>query len=365
MDPSTTEDRGGRSGQWFLEAVGKVVESPPPATVLEPAAPAETDEVEVSGEAVDQSPGASPADSTSELVGQMWRSTGTQDPLENWEPADLDRHVSRKRNFRWTVWIMAFLVIGAVAAAALLSPRLVERQAESEAADYAAALADLRTALPATQQILRSLTEPATPASELSNLVPDLSRLQAAADAVIAAGTRPLPEPLPFIPSDALDDLQPSRDAMARLGADATAVADQLGDGISYRSLVDSFLQTGDLPTRAETLDIAAVQERLATALAEATGTLAQLPGNEVFAPHRAALTDAVEVYSTWETNYIAALRAGDPVVASQLISQHESLLVSLDNALVPALAELRSRVDDRILELDRELVATINGLPG
>ncbi len=365
MDPSTTEDRSGRSGEWFLEAVGKSVEPPPPATVLEPATPNDATEATTDGLDTPQASPAVPADSTSELVGQMWRSTGTQDPLEDWEPADLDRHVSRKRNFRWTVWIMAFVVIGAIAAAALLSPRLVERQADSEAADYTAALADLRGTLPASQQVLRSLTEPATAPTELSNLVPDLSRLQAAADTVIEAATRPLPEPLPFIPSDALDDLQPSRDAMARLGGDATEIADQLSDGVSYRSLVASFLDTGELPTTADTLEISSVQERLATALADATGVLAQLPGNEVFADHRAALTDAVETYAAWETDYIAALRNGDAEAASELIAQHEELRRSLDNALVPALAALRSQVDERILELDRVIVITINDLPG
>ncbi|MDJ0960538.1 MAG: hypothetical protein QNJ88_07750 [Acidimicrobiia bacterium] len=363
MDPSTTEDHGGKSGQWFLEAVGKAVEAPPPATILEPATE-ESAGSDVADDVATEEAASVPADSTSELVGQMWRATGTQDPLENWEPADLDRHVSRKRNFRWTVWIMAFLVIGAVTAAALLSPQLVERQAASEASDYSAALADLRSNLPATQQVLRALTEPDTPVGELSNLVPDLSRLQAASDAVIAAATRPLPEPLPFIPSGALDDLQPSRDTMARLGADASAIADQLGDGISYRSLVAAFLDVGELPAAAETLDISSIQERLATALADATGTLAQLPGNDVFAEHRAALTDAVEIYTAWETNYIAALRAQDDAVALQLIAQHEDLLTSLDTALVPALAALRSQIDERILTLDRELVDAIEELP-
>ena len=109
MDPSTTEDLSGKSGQWFLEAVGEVTEPPPPATVLEPASPVESSPTDAP-EDVAALPGT--ADTTSELVGQMWRSTGTQDPLENWEPADLDRHVSRKRNFRWTMWIMAGLSDG-------------------------------------------------------------------------------------------------------------------------------------------------------------------------------------------------------------------------------------------------------------
>jgi hypothetical protein len=256
------------------------------------------------------------------------------------------------------------LVIGAIAAAAILSPRLVERQAASEAAEYSATLADLRATLPATQQVLRTLTEPATAATDLSNLVPDLSRLQAAADALIDTATRPLPEPLPFIPSDALDDLEPSRDAMARLGGTATEVANRLSDAVAYRSLVASFLDVGDLPSTADTLDIAPVQERLATALADATGILAQLPGSQVFSDHRTELTDAIEVYGSWETNYIAALRAGDAGVAADLISQHEELRTALDNALIPALAALRSQIDGEILDLDRELVTAINELP-
>jgi hypothetical protein len=294
----------------------------------------------------------------------MWRSTGTQDPLEDWEPNDLDRYVSRKRNFRWTTWIILLLVVGALVAAAILSPRLVKRQADAEARDYAVALAELRATLPATQQVLREMTEPDTPTDELSNLVPDLSRLQAAADDLVAVSTRPLPDPLPLIPSDALDDLEPSRDAMARLGSDATTLAGRLADGIEYRSFVEGFLDAGELSVSVTTAEIAAVQERIAVSYAEATAVLARLPGDEVFADHRAVLSDAVENHRAWEAAYISALRDGDTAAATDLIEERALLLTSLRNTLIPALASLRGELDTAILELDRELVDTINALP-
>ena len=365
MERGTTSARSGNNGEWFLEAVGKAIEAPPEPVPLPQSQP----------DAVETGPGVTPdaataespvpaAETTTEAVGQMWRSTGTQDPLEDWEPEDLDRYVSRKRNFRWTTWIMLAVVVGVVAAAVLLSPRLVERQAAAEATDYGLALSELRATLPATQQILRAMTEPDTPTDDLSNLVPDLSRLQAAADDLVAVSTRPLPTPLPLIPSDALDDLEPSRDAMARLGSTATALAGRLADGIEYRSFVDGFLDAGELSVSVATPEIAAVQERIALSYADATSVLARLPGDEVFADHRTALSDAVEAHREWESAYISALRNGDASAATDLIEERATLLVTLRNSLIPALATLRSELDRAILELDRELVETINALP-
>jgi hypothetical protein len=290
----------------------------------------------------------------------MWRAGGTQDPLEDWEPADLDRYVSRKRNFRWSVWLMLVVILGAVGAAVLLSPRLVERQAAAEASDYSDVLTELRGTLPATQQVLKVLTEPETATDTLSDLVPDLSRLQAGADNVVAAAVRPLPTPLPLIPSGALDDLEPSRDAMARLGSEATALADRLADGIAYRSLVDGFLDAGELPTSAPTPDINEIQNRLALAFADASGVLGQLPGDPVFADHRAALSAAAEGHRAWESEY----RRDDFETIEQLLDERAQLLTNLEISLVPALAELRVALDADILELDRQLADTINGLP-
>jgi len=376
MDPNPTDTKQGNTGEWFLEAVGKSVEpAPPPVSLPPPDLPTDEEPSDATGDHAATEAAATEAaasteaatvasDSTAEHVGEMWRAGGTQDPLEDWEPADLDRYVNRKRNFRWSVWVMVLLILGAVAAAILLSPRLVERQAASEAADYADVLIELRGNLPASQQVLKVLTEPETPTDTLSDLVPDLSRLQAAADSVVDAGVRPLPQPLPLIPSDALDDLEPSRDAMARLGADATALANRLADGISYRSLVDGFLDAGELPASAATPEITGIQERLALAFADASAVLGQLPGDPVFADHRAALSAAAEAHREWESAYIAALRRDDLETTEQLLDQRQRLLADLETSLVPALADLRTEMDAEILDLDRELAATINDLP-
>jgi len=369
MDPKTTEEQAGNGAEWFLEAVGKAIEPPPPPTLLEPphvdsASEQPTAGVEPPVDGIEADSPVSLPETTTELVGQMWRSTGTQDPLEDWEPADLDPYVSRKRNFRWTVWIMAVLIIGAVGAAVALSPRLVERQANAEAVEYADVLAELRATLPATQSVLAVLTEPSTEVEQLSDLVPDLSRLKAAADGVVEASTTPLPQPLPLIPSDALDDLEPARDSMARLGGDASAIADQISSGIAYRSLVDGFLAVRDLPSSADQAQVSAIQEQLALALADATSVLGELPGDAVFSEHRAGLSAAVSSYPDWESAYIAALRTEDAVEATRLTTEHATLLTSLERDLVPALATLRSAIDTAILDLDRELVDTINDLP-
>jgi hypothetical protein len=194
--------------------------------------------------------------------------------------------------------------------------------------------------------------------------VPDLSRLQAAADTVIEDATAPLPQPLPLFPSGPLDDLEPSRDTMARLGSEATTLAGRLADGIEYRTLVDGFLDPGELPEAAPTADIAEIQERIALSFADATAALARLPGDEVFAAHREALSAAVDAHRDWESAYIAALRSEDPAAAADLIAEHERLLASLEAGLVPALAELRRALDTRILEIDEEIRTAITELP-
>ena len=362
MDPSRTESRRGNTGDWFLEAVGKSTEPPPTPVQLPPPEP-DAPDAETTATA-DEAEATPRAETTTELVGEMWRATGTQDPLEDWEPADLDRYVSRKRNFRWSVWVMGLVIIGAVVAAVLLSPRLVERQAASEAADYSEALGTLRGTLPASQQVLRVLTEPDTEADNLSDLVPDLSRLQAAADEVVDLAVRPLPQPLPLVPSDALDNLEPSRDAMGVLGSDATMLSVRLADGIAYRSLIEGFLDFGEVAANAPVAEISGIQERLALALADASAVLAELPGDPVFTEHRDALAAAVTAYRDWETNLIAALRNREVTTAQRLLDDHADLLEDLEQMLVPALAALRSEVDATILDLDRDLVETINELP-
>jgi hypothetical protein len=359
MDPDTSDTRRGNSGAWFLEAVGKAT-----AETLEPV-PFPISDDEDQGIGTTATDGSNPPPgSTTELVGQMWRQTGTQDPLEDWQPADLDRYVARKRNFRWSVWILLVLIAGAVATGVILAPRLTERQAAEEAQRYAESLADLQATLPSTQQVLRELTEPRTRIPDLANLVPDLSRLQAAADAVIEDATGPLPQPLPMLPSGPLDDLEPSRDRMARLGSDATALAGRLAAGIEYRTLTDGFLDAGELPVTAPTTDIAGIQERIALSFADATAALARVPGDQVFAAHREALSAAVDGHRDWEAAYIGALRNEDADAATELIAERALLLATLENDLVPALAELRRSLDQAILELDQEIRTAISELP-
>jgi hypothetical protein len=355
MEPITTDARDDKSGDWFLEAVGKAIEPPEPPAVLEPAS-------ETPDDAADAAPGT--ATETGEAADPVGRLEGTPDPLENWDSAELDEYMTGGRRRRWPMWTMLAIIVGAVAAALLLSPRLVERQAAAEAADYAVVLNDLRATLPATQQVLATVTEPDTPAEDLPNLVPDLSRLQSAAIDVNAAATRPLPEPIPLVPSDALDELQPSRDAMAELAADADVLADRLADAISYRSLIEGFLVVGDLPTSATPAEISDIQNGLAMVLSDATAVLAQLPTDPVFAEHTAALAAATDTFREWEVDYIAALSSQDSSGAERLLAEHELLLRDLDRILVTALAALRGEADTTILVLDQDIVVTIDNLP-
>jgi hypothetical protein len=364
-DPNDQTRSEGDGGSWYLEAVGGTVASPPPPYVLEPRRPADSQDPAVTAGAEPDDAGAGPAESTAELVGQMWRATGEPDPLSDWQPSEMSKTMGRRRNFRWSLVITLVIVLAVVAAGAVWLPRIAERQADAKAAEYAAALIALRRELPATQQLLATLTEPATDAETLSAVVPDLARLQTAADEVARQAVEPLPEPIPLLPRGALEALEPSRDAMGRAATGAGEIVAQVTEGITYRSLASTLL--AGLPTLPVEADAAATSDlnvTLSEIYADATGILAELPGLAAFADHREQAGASVDTFFDLQVDYVEALRNGDSAAATILADEMVRLPDRLVSALVPGLAELRSSVDAAILELDRSLAAAINALP-
>jgi hypothetical protein len=261
--------------------------------------------------------------------------------------------------------ITLVIVLAVVAAGAVWLPRIAERQADAKAAEYAAALIALRRELPATQQLLATLTEPATDAETLSAVVPDLARLQTAADEVARQAVEPLPEPIPLLPRGALEALEPSRDAMGRAATGAGEIVAQITEGITYRSLASTLLAgLPTLPVEADAASASDLNVTLSEIYADATGILAELPGLAAFADHREQAGASVDTFFDLQVDYVEALRNGDSAAATILADEMVRLPDRLVSALVPGLAELRSSVDASILELDGSLAEAINALP-
>jgi hypothetical protein len=285
------------------------------------------------------------------------------DPLDGWSPAALAKPMARRRNFRLSVFIAIAAVVAVVVAAVVLLPRLVERQASNETTNYRAALVAFRAELPGTQSVLATATEPTTGPAALSALIPDLVKLDVAADQVRTLATEPLPEALPGLPTDPLDDLEPTREAMRRIGAEGNAVSDRIKAGVDYRSLLPGILDVPELPTAATTAEIQDLGAELASTLADTTGTLRDLPDDPAFAEHRETVRAAVDRFGDWQLEYLAALRADDEAQAQALVAELADLREEIATGVVPALATLRRQVDQAILALDEDAADTLTGL--
>ena len=347
-------DRRDVSAGWYLDLVGAPA-APPPADPT--ALPGAND--------TDAIPSASPPE-----VHMSTQPDDTQsdddasgDALSGWTPAELAAPVARKRNFRISVLVAFGAVLAMVAAAVLLLPRLVERTADNEAANYRTAIADVRRQLPGAQTILATVTEPSTTTDELSALVPDLLALDVQSDALLAMASEPLPDTLPGLPRGALDDLEPIRQVMRRLSGDGSGIADRISAGLDYRGLLSRFLVVPDLPTSATSREVQDLSATLAASLADTTGALADLPDDPAFADHRAAASSAAARFSDWQSEYITALRANNEAAATALVLEMMELRNDLNAELVGALATLRRDVDGAILTLDAEAAQLVDTL--
>jgi hypothetical protein len=185
-----------------------------------------------------------------------------------------------------------------------------------------------------------------------------------AAASASGAAAEPLPEPLPLLPSGSIDDLIPSRDAVAVVGAEGTAIATRIDDTTNYRLLLGDILVVPELPIEADDVQIAGLSSELAAVDTESRNAAAQLPSDPVFADHKALVTDAVAGFDEWVAQYLGALTAGDAALAAELIDELEATQLDLTTSLVPALRTMRDEVDLAIVGLHIDTTAALAALP-
>ena len=284
--------------------------------------------------------------------------------MEGWAPRELAKQVESSRNFRWSLVITLLALTVAAVTAILWAPTHVEGKAAVEAVDYAAALRAMQATLPDAQQALAIATEPNSTGGNLIALDSDLTRVRAAAVEVIARADRPLPDTPRFFPRDSLESLEPTRSRMTVLGETSTGIVNDISEAILYRTTLDRILTFPGLPVRADAQQAGGLAASLAAALTDSAAVLSDLPLGAAFDTHRLQAAAAVESFGDWQNIYLESLRSGDTARAADLISELQQLRRELFDAMVPALAAIRSEIDTNIIILNEDVNHAVSAIP-
>jgi hypothetical protein len=310
-----------------------------------------------------QTPQPSPTAETSSLT-DTWRATPTPPPPTDWAAEHLSASRLRARRSRLPLLITVVVAVAAIAIAALWLPTLVDGRAAEQADEYRTALVEVRSSLAGAQAGLEDATEPDSQEGELLGVPPQVEPLAVASDSALAVAAEPLPEPLPLLPSGPIDDLVPSSDAVAAVGADGETIANRINDTTTYRLLLTKILAVPVLPIEADAMETAALGAELAATDTDSRNAAAQLPSDPAFADHKELVTETVAGFDEWSAEYLGALTAGDAALAADLIAQLEATQFALSAALVPGLATVRSEVDQAIVVLHGDATTALAALP-
>lgn len=300
----------------------------------------------------------------SPTLADTWRAESKPPPPADWAAEPLADPKRRARRSRWPLIVTVVVAAAAVVVAALWLPTLVDGRATEQASEYRIALLDVRDSLPGSQEGLQVATEPSSQQADLLGVASQVNPLALASDSALAVASEPLPEPLPLLPSGSIDDLVPSRDAVAVVGAAGTDIVARIDDTTTYRLLVADILVLPELPIEADAFETAALGAELATIDATSRNAAAQLPSDPAFADHKALVTEAVAGFDEWAAEYLNTLTEGDAAAAAELITQLETSQVILTSSLVPSLATLRHEVDAAIVVLHADTTAALAALP-
>ncbi len=304
-------------------------------------------------------------DSTSESVAGLWQASGdAADPLTDWSPGELSKSFTGKRNFRWSIVISALVVVAAVVAVAVWLPGTSDRRALARSNEYAAAFGTLLPDLPPTQQALATLTEPESDVSQFAELIPVISEASLHADAALDLASQPLPRPWPLASSVPFTELTPYRDALSVHATTAKAITRRLNDLLVYRTVLEDFLVI-EMPTSAEGVDINALTAELATATADGSALLGELPDDAALAEHKAAAEALLTRFGDLQVDYLDALRNDREADAADLVDEFLTARLELDQQLVEALGRMRSEIDDSLIALNGSIEETLNSMPG
>jgi hypothetical protein len=199
-------------------------------------------------------------------------------------------------------------------------------------------------------------TDPPSTSAELAALSTQLTVLAADASALDEAAQAELPATPPLTSSAPIDELEPIRQRLEPLGTVAHAIQRRISNVVDYRILMSGFLALPDLPVAANATSQAELRVTLAAAQAESASILAELPSDVSLDAHRALARDINERFSTWQIDYLEALRTEDAATAGDLLTELDGLLTELDNELVAPMAQIRRQTDTDLIDLARSI---------
>ena len=360
----------GNDGRWFLEVAGVVDLPPSPTSMyseladLDPPPPVVASETAAvtAGTAAVSGALTGSEDQDEDTFVPVAQPTG--DPLNNWQPDDVSHRLGRHGFGRWVVAAFLVAILAAIGAAAYFLPRQVQEEADGLAADYRVSLTALRNELPTSQVALQNLTDPESSDEAVSSAVLAIGDLNARANLVVGLATTPLPATPPLVPSAPLEALEPTRTSMLIIGAEAEGVSGRLATTFTYRSTVPLLFSTPELPTMAESVEVDALSVGLAESLADTARLIADLSPDPTFATTRELATRASERYATWQLEYLDALREGDTERATALIAELDAARDAIQGSLEVALAEVRTEVDPKFVNLAAETETVISAIP-
>jgi len=260
-----------------------------------------------------------------------------------------------RRPFRWSALGLALAVLAAIVLGIIWLPKAADNAAAATRTSYYNESLTVREFLPTAQASLDIVTKPSSTDAALGTVIPVVSELTSLATNLASTADEPLPKVMPFVTSDAVEELPPLRDRSAILASDSSEVARQIGHAYVYRTSIADLLVVGDLPTTAGTEEINALSVTLAAALAENASLVADLPANAAFDDVASSAADAVGAYAQWQEDYLTALADGDAETAEALIKDIVAVRDSLILETEGALAAFRVLLDDRIVSLSVE----------
>ncbi|MCP4307005.1 MAG: hypothetical protein GY788_19470 [bacterium] len=307
----------------------------------------------------------SPAETTSETVGQLWTSSATTGPLDTWEPDAMDKTISSSRGFRWTSVFAAVAVVALIVVGLVLLPSITRGRADEHSDLMTTALTELRAELPDTQISLEVATEPNSDPTSLRGLSTQLTALSARSSAVVEVSQADLPKTPPLTSSAPIDELEPIRQRMEPIGTTAQTIQSRIANLVEYRTLMSGFLDLPALPSTADSATHTELRVVLASAQAQSASILADLPSDVSLAPHEELARSINEDFANWQIDYLEALRNEDADAAAALVAELDSDLDELDAALVTPLAQIRRQTDADLIDLARtidEVSALANG---
>jgi hypothetical protein len=288
--------------------------------------------------------------------------TSKSEPFADWTPEELSRTIRSRRNYRWSV-LAGLLVLGGLLGVVLMwIPTISERAASERTAAYANALVEVRRRLPDVQQVLGSVTDltldiPADAAATLTGLT---SAAKNAGD--LAADE--LPATFPLIPRSPIEELQPHREQLGLVAADASSLGSRLDAIYRYRAATENLVALPPLPTEANASTVNELSVSLATLLADVTGTLSGLPADEALGTHRNRLGEILDRLGEWQVEYLDALRREDATTAAALIEEATLWEQRLDSAMRAGMGTARSELDIELVRLASDIERALAGLP-